>query len=115
VTVASNNGPARGSQAPVFLNGRELDYGLRHQSARTRAKVALGLINGELNVGRLNRMQAARICRISYAQLAKKPAQPLDIMGVAAWWNQVGPDARVALIRELGVLQVWDAISAIIG
>jgi hypothetical protein len=80
VTVASNNGHARGSQAPVVLEGRKLDYALRHKSARTREKVARDLIDGRVNVGRFNRRQAAAIARVSYAKLSKKPTQPLSTM-----------------------------------
>jgi hypothetical protein len=60
-------------------------------------------------------MQAARICRVSYAQLSKKPTRPLSTTMIAAWWRQASPDERKILIRDLGVSKVWDVISAIIG
>jgi hypothetical protein len=115
MTATVNNAQTNGSQAPVVVEGTTLDYALRHKSARTREKVARDLISGQVNVGRLNRKQAADICRVSYAKLSKKPTKPLGTMMIIAWWNQASPDERAALIRGLGVSQVWDAISAIIG
>jgi hypothetical protein len=115
MTATVNNPQTKGSQAPVVLEGRKLDYALRHKSVRTRAKMARRLINGEVNVGRLNRMQAARICRVNYAQLGKKPTRPLNTMLITAWWDEASHDERKALIRELGVDKLWDVIADIIG
>jgi hypothetical protein len=112
--MPANNAGTNGSQAPVVLNARALSYSLRHKSARTKEKTALGLMNGEVGVSNLNRMQAAKLCHIPYAKLAKKPATPLSTMMISAWWNQASPDERAALIHEFGVSDVWDAIASII-
>ena len=115
MTATANTAQTNGSQAPVVLEGRKLDYALRHKSARRRAKVALDLINGRVSLGRLNRKQAAAIARVSYAALSKKPTQPLSTMLITAWWKQASHDEHKALVRELGVSKVWDVISEIIG
>jgi hypothetical protein len=108
--MPANNAGTNGSQAPVVLNARALSYSLRHKSARTKEKTALGLMNGEVGVSNLNRMQAAKLCHIPYAKLAT----PLSTMMISAWWNQASPDERTALISELGVSEVWDTIASII-
>ena len=103
------------SQGPAVIDGHGIDYGLRHQSKQVRVRVARGLISGEINLGRLNKMQAAKLCRVPYAELGtEKPTKPLCTAKISAWWNGASADERVTLIRALGVTSVWDAISVIL-
>jgi hypothetical protein len=112
--MTSINAPTNGAQEPVIINANALSHSLRHKPESIREQAAASLMSGEIGVTGLNRMQAAKLCHVPYAKLAKKPASPLSTLMICSWWAQADLAARAALVSELGVASVWDAIEATI-
>jgi hypothetical protein len=109
--MSSINAPTNGAQEPTIINANSLSHSLRHQPESVRERTAIGLMNGEVGVTGLNRMQAAKLCHISYSKLGKKPAHPLSTLMITSWWHQASPTERMALIGEIGISEVWDTIA----
>jgi hypothetical protein len=84
-------------------------------SPRDRARLAAGIIGGQITIRNLTVRQTARLCRVSepYITAARKPS-PCDLL--VRDWNAATGAERIEFARRVGVDRIFDgAIAPVIG
>ena len=108
-TPTSQGDPARQVSGQFLARNR--------LNARDRARLAAGIIGGEVTIQDLTVRQTARLCRVSepyVAAVRRPPPSACDLL--VRDWNAATGAERIEFARRIGVDRIFDgAIAPVIG